>query len=383
MTSPPESVQPDWGPLVDHHCHGLVLTDLDRTAFEALMNEAAGPSPHGTTLFDSMLGLAIRRHCAPLLDLEPLAPAGAYLARRLELGAAEVNQRLMAAAGIHTFLVDTGLGEGVICGPDALVDVAGGTAREIVRLEHVAEQVLQGGTSDFAGEVVAWLRSAQDAGAVGAKSIAAYRVGLGLPATKPTDDELDKALAGADPRRVASMPVSAWLAHTALELGLPLQLHVGYGDSDLDLLDCDPLRLTAFLRATEERGVPVLLLHNYPYHRNAAYLAQVFDHVFLDLGLSTHNTGALSRTLYAETLELAPFGKLLFSTDAYGLAELYLLGALLFRAGLGGVLADLVAAGDMTEADASDIGRLVAGDNARRVYGVSTASATSTRRTST
>ena len=28
---------------------------------------------------------------------------------------------------------------------------------------------------------------------------------------------------------------------------------------------------------------------------------------------------------------MVPFGKLLFSTDAYGLAELYLLGARLFR----------------------------------------------------
>ena len=47
----------DLGPLVDHHCHGLVLDDLDRASFEALMNEAAGRSPLGTTFFDSMLGL--------------------------------------------------------------------------------------------------------------------------------------------------------------------------------------------------------------------------------------------------------------------------------------------------------------------------------------
>jgi len=185
---------------------------------------------------------------------------------------------------------------------------------------------------------------------------------------------------------VTSMRVSAWLAHTALESGLPLQLHVGYGDRDLDLQECDPLRLTDFLRGTERHGVPVLLLHNYPYHRNAAYLAQVFDHVFLDLGLATHNTGALSAVLYRETLELAPFGKLLFSTDAYGLAELYLLGTLLFRAGLGGVLDELVAVGEMTDADAAYVGRLVSGGNARRAYGlsqVSTTPAPSTRRTST
>lgn len=72
--------------LVDHHCHGILLDDLDRTAFEGLMNEAAAPSPLGTTLFDSMLGLAVRRYCAPVLDLEPLAPAEEYLARRAELG---------------------------------------------------------------------------------------------------------------------------------------------------------------------------------------------------------------------------------------------------------------------------------------------------------
>ena len=77
----------------------------------------------------------------------------------------------------------------------------------------------------------------------------------------------------------------------------------------------------------------MLLLHNYPFHRHAAYLAQVFGHVFVDIGLAVHNTGALSKALIRETLELVPFGKLLFSSDAYGLAELYYLGALLFRRG--------------------------------------------------
>ena len=66
----------DLGPLVDHHCHGLVLDDLDRASFEALMNEAAAPSPLGTTFFDSMLGLAIRRWCAPVLGLRGARSGG-------------------------------------------------------------------------------------------------------------------------------------------------------------------------------------------------------------------------------------------------------------------------------------------------------------------
>jgi hypothetical protein len=177
-----------------------------------------------------------------------------------------------------------------------------------------------------------------------------------------------RALADADGARLVDRTVIAWLAHTAVELELPLQFHVGYGDADLDLLACDPLRLTAFLRATQERGVPVLLLHNWPFHRQAAYLAQVFDHVFMDLGLTTHNTGALSTGVLRETLEIVPFGKLLFSSDAYGLAELYLLGALLFRRSLSTVLGELVTAGEASAEDAAHVARLVGHENARRAY---------------
>jgi uncharacterized protein len=356
------------GDLVDHHCHGILTGDLDRDAFEGLMNEAVRASPLATTLFDSTLGWAIRRHCAPVLDLEPLVPAEKYLARRAELGGAEVSRRLMAAAGLGMLLVDTGLGPEGLTPMAELAALAGCRAREVVRLETLAEQVLAAGTDDLPGELTERLHAARAAGAAGAKSIAAYRVGLELPASKPTADELARAAAAADASRLVDRTVSGWLAHTALELGMPLQFHVGYGDRDLDLLDCDPLRLTAFLRTTEERGVPVLLLHNWPYHRHAAYLAQVFDHVFMDLGLTTHNTGALATEVLREALELVPFGKLLFSSDAYGLAELYLLGAVLFRRSMTAVLGELVETGDATPEDAAYVAGLVGRENARRAY---------------
>ena len=367
-TAPALDLAPHLGDLVDHHCHGILTGDLDRAAFEGLMNEAVRASPLATTLFDSALGWAIRRHCAPLLGLEPLAPPERYLARRSELGGREVSERLMRATGIATFLVDTGIPPDELTSMAELAGLGGGTAYEVVRLERLAEQILVAGSTDFSGELEERLEAARDGGAVGAKSIAAYRVGLDLPATKPSADELRRALVGVDPQRVADRTVSGWLAHTALERGLPLQFHVGYGDSDLDLLACDPLRLTAFLRGTQERGVPVLLLHNWPYHRQAAYLAQVFDHVFMDLGLAVHNTGALSTGILRETLELVPFAKLLFSSDAYGLAELYHLGALLFRRAMSTVLGELVSQGEAASEDAIGVARLVGRENARRVY---------------
>ena len=95
-------------PLVDHHCHGVVTAELTRARFEDLITESDRPAPEGTTFFDTQLGLAIRQHCAPVLDLPAFATPEDYLARRRELGAAEVNLRFLTATGIRDYLVETG-----------------------------------------------------------------------------------------------------------------------------------------------------------------------------------------------------------------------------------------------------------------------------------
>ncbi|KQS56888.1 amidohydrolase [Geodermatophilus sp. Leaf369] len=359
--------------LIDHHCHGLVRRDLDRPAFEAMLTEASAPSALGGSLMDSQIGFALRRWCPPLLDLEPHTDTDTYLARRAELGADEVNRRLMAAVGTQTFLVDTGYLPEPITSPAELAALTGGTGHEIVRLEALAEECLaadcgaDGFAAAFRDRLAERARSA-----VGCKSIAAYRVGLALDGARPTDLEVSQAadhlLHGRGPLRIADPVLHRFLVWSGIDAGLPVQFHVGYGDADVDLHRCDPLLLTDLLRATEPAGVPVLLLHNYPFHRNAGFLAQVFGHVFVDVGLATHNLGARSAALQAELLELAPFGKVLFSSDAFGLAELYVLGTLLFRRNLGSYLGDGVADGAWTADDAERVAAMIGSENARRAY---------------
>ncbi|MGW4563616.1 amidohydrolase family protein, partial [Streptomyces sp. NPDC004561] len=77
-------------PLVDHHCHGAVTADLAPGQFESLITE--GEAWPGVSPFDSPVGTAVRRHCAPLLDLPRHAPPADYLARRAALGWQEVNR---------------------------------------------------------------------------------------------------------------------------------------------------------------------------------------------------------------------------------------------------------------------------------------------------
>ena len=92
------------------------------------------------------------------------------------------------------------------------------------------------------------------------------------------------------------------------------------------------------------------------------------EEVFVDVSLATHNLGRRAPAVLSELLELAPFGKVLYASDAFGLAEYYYLGALLFRRGLERILDEGVNEGAWTRSDAVRVARLIASENARRVY---------------
>ncbi|MGW2869593.1 amidohydrolase family protein [Kitasatospora sp. NPDC001225] len=368
--------RPEGPALVDHHCHSVVAAELADDALAGLLTESDRPPAPGCSPFDSALGLAVRRWCPPVLGLPAHAPVADYLARRRELGAAGATGRLLAAAGLDTCLVDTGLTTAAgheLLPPAELAGATGASVREVVRLESVAAAVTAG-AGDWPGAVAQALGSAA-AGAVAVKSVLAYRHGLAAPAERPATAAV-VAAAGAHLRAGRGRLTDPVLLHHLLwtavdvcaELGLPLQLHTGFGDPDLTLHRADPSLLTDFVRAAEPSGVPLVLLHGYPYHRQAAWLAQAFPTVYTDLGLTASYTGPRVAAVLGEMLELAPFGKLLFSTDAYGLPELFLVGTCQFRYGLGAVLADWRADGACSAADAERVAGLVAGGNARRLY---------------
>ncbi|MGQ0774134.1 MAG: amidohydrolase family protein [Pseudonocardiales bacterium] len=347
----------------------------DAVAFGALLTEATAPAP-GADPFDSALGLSVRRWCAPVLDLPPRAPALDYLARRAELGASEANHRLLAASGTGALLVDTGWRCDELLGLAELGVAAGASVSEVLRLEVVAEQVADTGVepADYP-LAVAEVITHRAVAAVGCKSILAYRHGFDVDPARPTDAEVRTAAAAWLPQRPgARLADPVLLRHVlwcGVDTGLPLQLHTGFGDSDEDLHRANPILLTGFCRATAATGTPVVLLHCYPYHREAAWLAHVFGHVYLDVGLASTFAGARASELLAEVLEIAPFGKVLYSSDAFGLAELYYLAALRFRRAVHQVLDGWRRADEASEQDVQRIAAMIAGGNARRLYNLS------------
>jgi predicted TIM-barrel fold metal-dependent hydrolase len=362
--------------LIDHHVHGNFNEPVDRGAFEAAINEGStDPVPDFMSQFDSPLGLSIRRWCAPLLGLDPLAAADDYWARRSELSPDELARIMLPAANVGRWIVDTGFKGDLITTPEQLTELSDVPASEILRLERLAEDLLEGGTSpaDFPDAFRAALRTAVDSpDVVGTKTICAYRTGFDVDWSRPTDAEVvDHAgeLSGrSKPLRVDSPVLVAFGVHEAAAHGLPIQVHVGFGDRDLDLHRTDPMLLLPLLRSMTP--VPVLLLHCYPFQRQSGYLAQAFDHVNFDVGLAINYLGVRSTGLVAEALETAPFAKQLYSSDAFGPPELHLLGSVLWRRAMGLVLGGWVRTGDCTVDDAIGIVDMVGVHNAERVYGI-------------
>jgi predicted TIM-barrel fold metal-dependent hydrolase len=371
--------------LVDHHVHGAFSVELDRAEFETHLNEGSpDPIPEWMTQFDSQLGFAIRRWCAPVLDLPPHAPADEYWARRAELGVRTVTERFLRAAGVSDWLVDTGYGADTILDVDGMAAASSSTASSstasdthghlIVRIESIAEELAADGVAgrDYADEFAARLERATRH-AVGVKSILAYRAGLDIdlspPAPHAVADAARRWVNSGETRLVDPVLLRHGL-HAAVRLGLPIQIHTGFGDRDLDLHRANPIHLVDFLRMPGAAEVPIVLLHCYPYHREAGYLAQAFANVHFDVGLAVNHVGVRSTQVVAESFELAPFAKQLYSSDAWGLPELHHLGAVLWRRAVTSVLDGWVASGDWSAHDARRVVDMVGRDNARRVYGL-------------
>ncbi len=369
-------------PLIDHHCHGVVPEDLTAEQFEDAMSEAFAPAPAGTSHWDKPLALSIRRWCAPMLDLPKFAAPEDYFARRQELGAVEVNKRFLRAAGFEMLLVDSGNRPEELCSVEELGVIADVPTREVVRMESVAERVAKTSGVTAAGYADAFeaaLRASLHNNVAGLKTVVAYRSTLAIDYAPPGAGEVARAAGNwlAEVERTGAARITdqvlerhlLWTgANIAREKSYPVQFHIGIGDPDIELNKVDPSRLTPFIREAEAWEFPITLLHCYPFHRHAGLMAENFPYVYFDVGFVQNWSGPSYQRIMDEALELVPFTKQLYSSDAFGLSELYYLGAMRFRTSVARALGRWIDDDELPAAEAKRIIDLIGRTNARRIY---------------
>lgn len=234
--------------------------------------------------------------------------------------------------------------------------------------------------ADALARLTGEIEAAPQRGIVGLKSIAAYRSGLAIAAPGVEQRRRaglaytqlrDRALRGGS-GRIADKDLVDTLVWTAVEAAvpqrLPLQFHVALGDDDIVLTQNDPSLLRELLAHRPFHDVPIVLLHCYPYHRHAAYLASIYAHVYVDLGLTIPLVGPGADRVLEETLELTPTNQLLASSDGHMTPEFQWFGVLVWRWALTRVLGRYTELGILGEGEAIGIAEDVLRENARRLY---------------
>ena len=252
------------------------------------------------------------------------ASEDAVFAHRLAADPLDYAASLLRATNTDVLLVDDGFPPPAISvNWDELGTVAGCRSAPVMRIETLAE----------VHDAVAGARAA---GFVALKTIAAYRGGL---------QEISDSV-------LVALEVNAGTGDP-----LPVQVHTGFGDADLSL----PLARPGLLKPLIERydTTPFVLLHCYPFVREAGWLAHVYANVFFDLSLTIPHVAQPEQAL-REALELAPLSKLLYASDAARTPELYFLGATWWRDALAVVLPEL------GEGEAA--ARMILRENALKLY---------------
>jgi predicted TIM-barrel fold metal-dependent hydrolase len=211
------------------------------------------------------------------------------------------------------------------------------------------------------------------------KSVLAYRTGLHIEDVERDDAARAFAVVHESARRAGTLRIESkpLLDHLIVlavtesaRQEVPIQFHTGLGDPDLDLTLVDPAALR-ILFADRFRAAPIVLLHTgYPYVRSLAYLAAMFPNVYADMGETILFAPGEATEIYRELIGLAPASKLLFSTDASLVPELYWVGARIGRRALGRVLDEHIADGAIDERTAIDWAERMLWRNSEAVYGL-------------
>jgi predicted TIM-barrel fold metal-dependent hydrolase len=354
-------------PALDQHAHNVLKEECE-LPFEAAFTEATDPEVWRR---DTPHGLFYRRSLKQLSSLYDCAPeAHAVLAARQRMSLAERSALCLRESNLKSLFLDDGLM------PTQLKPLSWHEqfvpVRRLLRIEFLAEELLRRDISfdEFEGEFTQRLQSLSEKD-VGLKSIAAYRGGLDVPQCGIEQARADYSRARLDPASLGSSPLYSFLFHRALEIAhdssVPVQFHTGFGDPDLALELSNPLQLRPLI---ERYRCPFIVLHaGYPFVREAGFLSSVYSHVWVDFGLALPflSVGGMLNCLRG-LLELTPLNKLLYSSDASLIPELYYLGSLNARRVLADVLKECVDHGDLSLDEAREAARWILADNAERLY---------------
>lgn len=315
---------------------------------------------------------------------------------RLQLGPWDLAHRCLHAAKMSAVLID----DGIYCSSDVQYTPFADfqtklnvpLSRRVLRLETEAEIVLSAlckATKESTVITASQFRTAlRDRliplphHVVSFKSIAAYRSSLNIN-LKWSDHDLeiaiqeecfspDSTFANGGKLRLQHVVIIDCIVKEGMDIarqfGIPVQVHCGFGDSDVDINNADPALLRPLFMAYPD--VTIVLLHGaWPFSRTAAFLAATYASVYVDFGLAIPMLSVRGMFGVVEQLfEIAPLNKIMYSSDAHIAPDVFYLASIWARKVIAAVAAASVASGDLLIDDAKTAILNILANNAIRLY---------------
>ena len=362
-------------PIIDHHAHNLLKPEIaSQYPYTSSFTEADDEQLLKNHAHTTLCYRRSIRDISTLLGCE--AQESSILRHREKLGLEKLTKLCFEQGKIASIILDDGLL------PEKILPYTWHqqftSVYRLIRLEVLAENLFPQAQSfeDFIHKFCSHLESLP-ADVVGFKSICAYRSGLAIEFVSETQAKsCFQSLKNHhhQPFRLMDKALIDFILLQALEIAaqsqIPIQFHTGFGDRDLDLFLANPLHLRPILENSRYQDIPIVLLHSsYPYTRELGYLASVYPQVYVDFGLAIPflSVSGMKDTL-SLLLELSPTSKILYSSDAHFIPELYYLGSLWGRKILQQVLEASIVDGDLTEDEANSIAIDILRGNALKLY---------------
>lgn len=287
---------------------------------------------------------------------------------------------LMEDANIETLVVDNGAKE--ICEVDKFAKLFPGKIEKTFRLETLIQGLLES-SENFESLLLSFdeaLKSAVEIDkCVAFKSVIAYRSGLdvtnvdAVEAKQDFDNREDRIeWFGPYVKRVRDFLLRRALI-LSIDLKVPVLIHTGLGDTDIQASKCNPAFLAELLKDEAISPARVLLIHGgYPYTIEAGWLANVLPNVYLELSssLPPFLEPAVSANRYGELLRWVPIPKLIYGSDGSEFPEILWYYAKMAKRSMGKALAELVEEDIFSVNEALEQGENIFSNNARTLFGI-------------
>jgi len=357
-------------PIVDNHCH-LFDTTWRQHDLPALINMSLNAMPPDQLRL-TMIYRKLLRELRSFLDVEDAADDTVLRIReeRMRSDYPKWVGDLLSHGGIDTLVVDLGY-KPATQSLDEFEGLVPAKTFYMFRIESVLDDLwrkFNAGELSFVEVEERFDASLRENMAnsrmVAFKTIIGYRTGIEI---QPVE-RADLLHAAASEKAFRDYFFLQTLSRAA-EVGMPVQIHASFGESNIDQRRNHPGMLKWIFDQPAFATVPMVIVHGgYPHCFEAGYLASVYPNVYVDMSEMIPFVPFGSRQGLRDIFDMCPFNKILYGSDGFVTPEIHWLGARMARDSMTALLAEYIAAGLFDRDLALEVAGMVFADNATRLY---------------